>query len=841
MKKLIKVSILLAVFILAVIFFINNNENNLYTSTKVLTESMEHNLPTVRLKSDTVVCNRMNVHTSKPDINERYDNIVPVGKNKELVLLIDENGKNIKKVTYTLFNEKSDKQVERGEVNAFGTENGEKSVSLKFESELKENEAYKVNALLIDEKGEYYYLAFRVKYLENSYFAQKAEFVKYISENARTKSQNNVIPYLESTYRGMGQTYSYVNIYDSFFMMDWGNLYTEMIYADGGNIKKFVNTVTEPELYVYEIYKSVMVAELRYVVKLHTETGDGDELFKVSERFRVSVDQSSKHLNDYERRLDAFFEPDNASLTQNQLKIGLSSEDYLKYIVSEEGHIVAFVRNNELWCYDLTENKITKVFAFFEDTTSQMNVYNRYGIKLVNINGNGDINFVVYGHMCAGNHEGEDGISIYRYFRKERRIEEIAFLKISRSFEMIKDEVEASVCVDKTDELFFSCGNCLYRYSIADGTLNVLTDNIRCGAVFYDKDENFITWQEEGKDSEIQVIKIDDVGSLTIRAGIGQFIRLFGTSNGNIIYGLGNRSDMLSDMAGNRIFACEKVYIADKEGKIKKEYLENGYYTEKVAVGEDKITLYRLKKTGDERSYEVASEDNILILADDVHKNTLLKQRVTDLMGVEYYLSLPGNYKMKEKPKLEKTQVTSGNRNNTIEVNTERTGKNAYYVYSLGYVKAVTDDLSEAINIATVSAGTVTDSNGKVLWERGIKSNRTILDISDEALAVYATDDLYKTFEKEAENGYTIKLRGITLDDVLYYVYRGAKIMSLRDEKMPVLIIGYDISPVDNEKKKVIIFNSATKAKEELKLKDAKKIFEETGNIYLTYMGDIKE
>ena len=50
----------------------------------------------------------------------------------------------------------------------------------------------------------------------------------------------------------------------------------------------------------------------------------------------------------------------------------------------------------------------------------------KHGIQVMDMDDDGNISFIVYGYMNRGEHEGENGISVYRFSADDRAIEELA-------------------------------------------------------------------------------------------------------------------------------------------------------------------------------------------------------------------------------------------------------------------------------------------------------------------------------------------------------------------------------------------------------------------------------
>lgn len=78
----------------------------------------------------------------------------------------------------------------------------------------------------------------------------------------------------------------------------------------------------------------------------------------------------------------------------------------VEYRKNDEENIVGFVQNGELWCYDVAQNKLSLVFGFREGSDLRGS-YDEHAIRILKVDESGSMDFLVYGYMNRGTHEGE--------------------------------------------------------------------------------------------------------------------------------------------------------------------------------------------------------------------------------------------------------------------------------------------------------------------------------------------------------------------------------------------------------------------------------------------------
>lgn len=79
---------------------------------------------------------------------------------------------------------------------------------------------------------------------------------------------------------------------------------------------------------------------------------------------------------------------------------------------------------------------------------------NQHNIKIVRVSDEGDIDFVLYGYMNRGVHEGYEGLVVYHFNSDKNVVEEKAFIPISESYEFLKRDLGKLSYVNEQNELF---------------------------------------------------------------------------------------------------------------------------------------------------------------------------------------------------------------------------------------------------------------------------------------------------------------------------------------------------------------------------------------------------
>jgi hypothetical protein len=162
---------------------------------------------------------------------------------------------------------------------------------------------------------------------------EKLDFVMDFHASIMDKDQaQQIIKYLEPLYSADNSSLAHVNINSSFDLVSWGNL------------KPVVLTEIVPS--VIELYSDTASVELQYFIE--AEVAGAKEKYKVTEFYRVRYSTERMFLLNYDRRMEALFDVGLASVTKNELKLGITSETEVPLVVSADEKKLAFVRNREL-------------------------------------------------------------------------------------------------------------------------------------------------------------------------------------------------------------------------------------------------------------------------------------------------------------------------------------------------------------------------------------------------------------------------------------------------------------------------------------------------------------
>jgi len=848
-----RILILLAVFFGALYYFSGNylvvRSFELSTDT---TEMAEATLPNISLVVEDEEINRLYGYTSNLDWKLNRETITPIGKEKAFVVRIEENGMTVRRLKYELFDVTSGSLLESGTISALTSEKeskaGEKPVKtakIKLNAELNEGTEYSVKITLVTSNSKRVYYYTRVKLYKDGHLSEKLDYVRWFRESALNKiNQAAVEKNLETKDNADASTFAYTDINSSWKMVSWDELQPQMI-------AELPPTITD-------FYEGTASVVLSYLVQM--DVGSGTEQYMVREAFRFLYTDIRTYLYNYEREVEAVYDVARTSLSKDDLKLGITADTAMEILTTKDTEYTAFVRNRELWSYDRKENTMFRVFSFRGQEADLMELYDAHNIKLLSLNPNGDMDFLVYGYMNRGEYEGRVGIILYRYYRDENRLEEQMYVPVNTTYQLLKGEVNEFVYMNSYDILYFTIYNTIYSYNLTTRSLQQLATDVAPESVVFLKELKHVVWQNDTGGVAADSLTVLDLESGTTRqicAAEDEVLRLLGKIDTNLVYGYARKAELARNFDGTVTVPMYRVVIADLEGTIFKEYSQSGFYVTEAVFEENVIYLTRVKRADSvEPSYLTASSDAIQNRKNSNTPSVHITGRVTELAKTEYYITFPGNVSIDEIPKVATAPFTVLSQDPTVRITPAENVPEQYMTYSFGRVVICSQDAVDAIHRANEdeNVGAVIDNTGKVIWERGVKANRTTisgispvtnpgrngLQAALKVIFAYEGFDIDTSginFEQKSVVAWieqylkvsALELKGASLDEVLYYVYKKYPVVALPGGDKVLLITGYDQNSVE-------LMDPVHGTTQKMEKKEAEEWLEGSGNVFFTYI-----
>ena len=603
-----KILILLAVFIVALFTFskLTNHE------TKDLTTDLAApTLPVVYFEDNGHPLNELHGYVEEMSVISMRDTITPLPENGKLSLRIDPYDNKIKEVSFQIRSLNGDRLVQDGNVQVSGDKTAVTG-TISVENLLEEQTEYQlILQVTAGEQTSYYYT--RIMEVGKSQIDACVDFVEEFHAITMNKErQSELSSYMEPSSAADNTTLQKVTINNSLSQACWGD---------------FVGTeVTTPVVSIKEMNDDYQVILLEYIMSSVGDSGNS-EYYNVEEYYRVRVGAEKIYLLSFERTMEEIFRGEGDQISKDMIDLGIRSEN-VSYKTNETGNVICFVQQGELWSYNQIENNLTRVFSFRSQEGMDIREnYQEHDIRILRVDEGGSLDFVVYGYMNCGEHEGQVGVSVCHYDGVTNTVEEMLFVPTTLSYEIVKEQIGKLMYVSDSGVFYLTVSNQVYRIQMDSRKAEVYIDGLKSDMLVNSEDGRYIAWSEDG--TTMHVTDLEKGESFDIHANENQLLKPLGFLGSDCIYGWGYRTDIFSTQTQTDTLALSQVLIVDTSDSahsVLKTYETPGIYVTGIRIQDGSIYLSRVMKNGD--IYVDTTEDTImnrdLQEKDQVHIDTVV-------------------------------------------------------------------------------------------------------------------------------------------------------------------------------------------------------------------------
>lgn len=697
-KRMRKAGILLVVFVAAIFvssLFMNNGVDD------QIIDLGDPTLPRISFQKEGRTVNALAGYVNEMDVTAMRDTITPLEANGTLQIQIEEFGNKITGVEYKVYSLNGEETYLEGKQKDISDE----TILLDLKKGLPDEVSEAVLEVILSMEEEQAHFYTRITRPDELSLKECLDFAQdFHAKTLEKNSQEELKNYLETSAEGDNTTYQTVTIHSDADHVTWGNLSPQV--------------VEEPEWSIKEsnsVYTSLLA---QYQVTCAGDTGE-IETYDVREFFRIRYVQGEIYLLDYNRKMEQIFDANQKVLDQNGILLGIASSDIL-YETNSSGNIVSFVRNGNLWTYNVKQNELAQVFSFSNiegnDARSRCDQHN---IRIISVEKNGSTAFAVYGYMNRGAHEGEVGVDIYYYDIEKNVVQEKAFIPSTKSFAIAEEELGKMVYYNQDQNLsYILAGGKFYKIDLTKDEQTVLAKNLEEGQYTVSADGHLIAYQTSGTINtaqEIKVLNLKTDEENAVAAKSGEAIRPLGFIGSDFVYGYLRQEDVGHTAAGGELFPMYELEIRNSENEVMKTYSADQIYISDVFIEENMMTLNRVVKSGE--TYTVTSQDYISSNEEKKTKSITLEAFSTDLKEKQMRLTYEKGIS-DTVPKILRPKQVVGKKPITITLN-DKSKSEKYYVYGMGELVAIYDKAAYAIQRAEQISGVVISSEQAYVWEKG--------------------------------------------------------------------------------------------------------------------------
>ena len=804
--------VLLVVFILGVAgtAFLMNNE-----TTDDRSDMNDAVLPEVMVQFGDVLTNRMYGYRQPMEADFVRDSVTPLDTTKKLTLVVNPYDTKVRNLSYEIRTSDGSKIMENRTIKSLDTgSDGYLRTEIEISSGLLMNQEYSLQITLSTNHGDAYYYT-RVVSRSATYTEQYAKFADDFVQMSLDKTQaDNLAAYLETSDSASSRNFAGLNINSPLADISWGNLNPQLSKA-GIPVIKDINETTAS-------------ISIEYEISAQNENGN-TEYYLVTDFYRMRYDETRIRLLDFKRSASEVFDPSLSVISNSGLLLGVRSKD-VDYLTNEDGSVTAFTQNGDIWSYVPDTGKFVEIFTFRKDTESDFrDARVEHDIKLLSVENNGDVDFMVYGYMNRGAHEGYSGVGIYHYNNDQGAIEEQVFIPCTESFEFLQEDLGTLSYVNQSGQLFIMIAGNLYQINIDENTYEVLADHIDSDDFGVSVTNAHAAWKSESGDyaGQIEFIDFDTMERRRIVPEASQKLDLLGFMNEDLIYGIVLDGDTLPNATGYMIDGITTFRIEGFDGTVKKEYHQDGLYVAGVTVGTTLMEFTLVQKSGD--IYKGVKKDNIMNNSTAATDKTSVEQTSSSRQGVIVRLTSEDSPSSEEPLILYAKVRNAGEKVVDIQVD-KSSVEEVYYVYAGGGLDSVWTDPAKAVQRADKQTGVVLNRAQQYVWERGNMKTQITLNTTDiPEIIRTASLDVQNLQNGLGDSAKVIDLTGCSLENVLYEVSAQRAVIARTGSDSSVVIVGYD-------QYNTYLLDPSTGEVKPYGMNDSTALFKNAGNMFITYL-----
>lgn len=819
-----RIGILFVIFIAAVFGYFYWMQSRTRKEATAYTSMEESELPVVYMKALGREMNCLHGYVQEMAGAVFRDSLTILPEEREMGIRISRCQGQVTGIYYEIRSMDLSRLIERTSVESWAaSENGVEAL-LPVQNLLSRDQEY----LLIltvdtDTHGAVRYYT-RIMWTDNEIAKEMVDLAADFSAKTFSYEQaTELTMYLESDNTGDNTNLGQVNIHSSFSQITWGGL--KMM------------PLGEVLISLRELSGSMSQVTVNYLAS-RKDKEDNLEMYEVEDNFVMRRGEQRIYMMDFERRTDQIFTGQSDLFSGNRILLGITDENKIHGRVSENKKVHAFVSNGDLWYFNEESNNLdidrraVRIFSFRSSSEEGIRpAFREHSIKILGVSDEESVDFLVYGYMNRGRHEGCVGIAVYHYNAEENALDERFFVPSSRSYEELKLDMNELSYLSPGGMLYLKVDSGIYAIDLISNEYMVVAEGLPEGGYAVSQDGKRLAWQEGSQlyqSKRIHLMNLETGEKNEIVSDLGDCLRALGFVGNDFIYGLA-KSDSRWVVNGRveelPMYALE---ILGEDMALQTRYEKQGYFISGVSVEDSRIHLKRIIPVmGD--FYQVVDEDTIVCNEEipedklegigwyaDGERQKLYFVRLSSEIGrgKAIYAFAPEKitYGMAEILNLGSMVSVPGMR---------------FYAYGEGHLLGITRDFPAAVALAHEKMGIVVNENQQVLWSRVDRPTASTVREQREAAA-----RLMRNIEAFTENRVfsdgvlLLESRGCSLNQVLYFVGKGYPVFAYVEDGRGCLLMGYDSY-------NVTIYSPETGESEKMGLNDARNYFASYGNDFI--------
>lgn len=773
------------------------------------------------------------------------DNLQPVGADRKINVKIDTYGRQIDEIGFEVRSMDGERLVESTPVEKYEEKDGEITFSITLKDLIENDTEYMLVFLVTPKENTPIRYYSRIVLSDSFHIQEKLDYIMDFHNRTFDKEAAvELTKYLESNAEGDNTTFSKVTIHSNFNQVTWGDLAVER--------------TTEPRIIIRELAEQTGAFNIEYLADI--KKGKQTDYFRVKEYYRIRYTPDRMYLLDFERDMEQIFDEEAPVYVNDKIMLGITG-DKVTLQESDGGNVFVFTVADKLYSYNVTDNKLARLFSFYgntEELLDERSAYNHHDIRVLTVDETGNTIFLVYGYMNRGRHEGCVGVALYGYNSVANTVEEMAYIPYDKSYELLKTDIGKLSYLSRTGSYYFMMGGNVYAVDLQSLEVRTVVTGLREGGYHVSESNKMLVWQN-GDDlyaaKELVLMNLNTQNQTKIRAGAGEYISVEGFMEEDLVYGLARERDVRENSTGITTFPMYCLKIQNDGGDILKTYQKDQIYVVGSEIEENQLTLFRVIYDEESENYVPTENDQIMNTEEVKSGLNKLSYVVTETYETICQIAVKDEIDGRAMKHLTPKEILfEGNR--SVGELAGETSEKYFYVYGKNGIEDIHVNPGKAVDLAYRTAGVVVDDDGDYVWKRDVRSTRNqIMAITENevtetkgSLAVCLDtilkyegisrntqrrlnqgDTVFDILEDDLQNCTILDLSGCSLDAVLYYVNKDIPVLATLEDGNAVLIVGFN-------ELNIVVMDPIDGTLEKRGMNDSTEWLEENGNQFISYI-----
>ena len=778
-KRRVRIIVLSGIFFAALLFYFMHAYRSMDRNSRVYANMGESKLPYVYMLMGEKKINPLHGYYQEMSGSVVRDSIATLPEDRKLLLFAALKKNSIEAASYDIRSLDGSELIEKdSKADLEKTSEGMK-ITLPIQNLIQEGKEYQLRLRLdMGESSVYYYT--RILLGKEKMAEEMLNLGESFTRKTFSKSEaKSLSTYLETEDTMDNSDLSHVNLHSSFQQITWG----ESGMSLDGDI----------EVSLKELSGIMGLIQLRYATKADDKGGNTRRFFN-EDNFVMRYDSQRIYLMDFDRRTTEIFDTQNFRFQDKSLLLGVDSAEQMQSKCSGNKEYYAFSKGNALYRLN-SEGILTRIFTYLTEENNRFRGdFLSHGIRLMDVKDNGDVDFLVYGYISRGRHEGYTGIVFYTYDNSDNTVVENFFLPLQENKEELEESLRSLSYYAGNKMFYLYYGGTVYGMDTNSFEVLTLASSLREGELSSSEGGQYLAYDEKNGESELSSTVVLKNLKLDRTRNISEENKLF-----SVIGFIEN--DLIIDVQDKALgtewnpqgeIPVEEIRIIGPDQNEKLSYKKENLYFSNFSISENQLSFDEYSHS--ENGYSYAGKDSIL--SNKVEEEKTLKPEPINGggMGKNYLLPYPG--KKIKKITVQNPEKFSIEKAGSIELNQEKTPETGrFFAYSLGHYRGNYANMERAIGAVNENFGYILDGKQSFLWNRTDRPGVIIGKTRENEITDFVAEIPELRNSLDFKNGKILNLYGVSLNSALYYTAKGYPLM-IRIEGNWELITGYNGSQI---------------------------------------------